>query len=329
MPGDFSRKVARAAAVGGGRSYRSQTPRGWYALLLAICLVGITLVAYSRYERTQAPPVAAAKPKVPPTANSEWEVGVAVDVCHTVVDNALTETTAGFGTAYDSLGHGLVNIAPSRATVPADFEGNKANVASYLAVVDVGLSSKKLQLAGVPKTTKKSSSSTKTSSSTTTTSSTTTSTTTAASSTSSTSSSTTTTTTAPPPPPRVYTAGVTRCSGTPGVVKVETWSSPSAAHGVFVSPDKVTASKWHNGELITIAFVPSSTTSLPKPPVANKVAQFLASNPLGTLNTPTSSVPTSSVPTSSQPAGSTTSSTTPTSSSTTTTTAKSKKSKKS
>lgn len=321
MPGDFSRKVARAAAVGGGRSHRSQTPRGWYLILLMICIVGVALVSYSRYERTQAPPTAASKPKIPPTASSEWEVGVAVDVCGTVVDNALTETTAGFGTAYDSLGNGLVNIAPSRATVPADFEGDRATVASYLTVVGVSLSSKKLQLAGVPKrtpptttTTPKSTTTTKPTSPTSTSSSTT-----------STSTSTTTTTTVPPPP-RVYTAGVTKCSGTPGVVKVETWSSPSATSGVFVSPDKVTAARWHNGELLTMAFVPGSTTSLPKPPVAGKVAQFLAANPLGILTTPATTIPSSSVPTGSVPAGSTTSSTTAASSSTTTTTAKSKKS---
>ncbi|MDA8039657.1 MAG: hypothetical protein M0Z69_10965, partial [Actinomycetota bacterium] len=66
MPGDnFSRRVARAAAVGGGRTYRSQAPRGWFALLLAICLGGVALVAYSSYQRTVPPPAAVKKPQVP------------------------------------------------------------------------------------------------------------------------------------------------------------------------------------------------------------------------------------------------------------------------
>ena len=117
MPGDnFSRRVACAAAVGGGRSYRSQTPVIWYATLLAICLLGVGLVGYSRYERLNgvAAPAASA---TPPTAANEWQAAVAVDVCGKIVPYALTDTVDPQA-AYANIGNGVVDIQPQRSSTP-------------------------------------------------------------------------------------------------------------------------------------------------------------------------------------------------------------------
>src|ERR1700678_853182 len=43
------KSVARAAATGGGTSYRGQMPVNWYAALVLIVLVGIASVAFARY----------------------------------------------------------------------------------------------------------------------------------------------------------------------------------------------------------------------------------------------------------------------------------------
>ena len=47
----ISRRVARAASIGGSRSYRQRTPLGWYSILLVVCIVGLGLIVYSRHER--------------------------------------------------------------------------------------------------------------------------------------------------------------------------------------------------------------------------------------------------------------------------------------
>ena len=49
--GDTGKWVARAGATGGGRTYRGQRPVKWYASLAMICLLGVALIVYSRYER--------------------------------------------------------------------------------------------------------------------------------------------------------------------------------------------------------------------------------------------------------------------------------------
>ena len=50
---DSGKWVARAAATGGGRSYRGQMPVKWYGSLFLIVLLGIVFVVYSRYERPE------------------------------------------------------------------------------------------------------------------------------------------------------------------------------------------------------------------------------------------------------------------------------------
>jgi hypothetical protein len=295
VPGEnFSRRVARAAAAGGGRTYRAQTPVSWYLIVFVICLLGVSLVAYSRYEVLHPLPSKAAK-SVPPTATNEWEAAVAVDACGTFVPSALP-VEAVPDEPIASLGNGVVRIEPGLSSQASQFEGAKATLGNYLGLEAAEITPTIMSFPGplvaVPTTTT-TTSTTVAKSKATTTSTTATSTTvakgsTSSSSTSSTSSTTTTTSpTTKAGPPRVYKSGQTKCDGKPGVISVETWSSPKSTKGLLFTASKAPGIRLANGQLITIAFLPKGAV-IPRPPVAarNVVSTFLVENPNG-FATPT------------------------------------------
>lgn len=304
MPGNnFSRRVARAAASGGGRTYKSQTPVAWYLVLLVICLLGVSLIAYSRYELLH-PAVAAAKPVAPPNASNEWQAAVAVDVCGTFEPSALPVDQVSTD-ALASLGNGMVRVEPRLASQPALYEGSKANLGAYLLIEGASISNTLLQLPGkpvpvatttttsVPAKAKKAK---KTSATTTTTT-----------------SATTTTTTVPtrPGPARDFRNGVTKCGKKPGFTTVETWPSPTSTKGTVVPNDAADGIRFSNGQMITIAFLPKGTP-VPRPPAADRSAlkTFLledpsgiavTSSPTGTTPTAPTTVPSTTVPSTTGP----------------------------
>jgi hypothetical protein len=301
VPGDnFSRRVARAAAAGGGRTYRAQTPVTWYLVLVLICLVGVSLVAYSRYEVLHPLPATAAK-VTPPTATTEWQAAVSVDICGKFVPSALpVEPVADEPIA--SLGNGVVQIDPGVSPEASQFEGAKATLGAYLelesAEITPNIATFPGPLVKVPATTTTTSSSTsttvaksKTPTSTTTAPTTTTTTvaksTTASSTTTSSTSSTTTSTTVAtkPGPARVYKNGAS-CEGKPGVISVETWPSPTSTDGRLVSSSDASTVRLANGQMITIAFLPKGAV-IPRPPSAarNLVSQFMVEDPTGFATT--------------------------------------------
>ena len=144
MPRDsISRRVARAAATGGSKSYRSRTPYGWYAILLVVCLLGIGLIAFSRHElvsrsaasTTTTPTTAPAK--VPPTVTDHWQVAMALDICGKVQNLPRSATMA---TGLATSGNGVVNIQPALAGKNASqFTGANANVGKFLGAEGVEL----------------------------------------------------------------------------------------------------------------------------------------------------------------------------------------------
>src|SRR5713101_4727038 len=74
-----SKKVARAAGTGGGRTSRGRTPWGFYMTILAIVLLGIGGVYSSRHHRLQT---VSAAGKSPPVANKDhWHVAYGIFVC--------------------------------------------------------------------------------------------------------------------------------------------------------------------------------------------------------------------------------------------------------
>ena len=335
MPGDnFSRRVARAAASGGGRTYRAQTPVTWYLVLLVICLLGVSLVAYSRYELIH-PVTAAAKPSVPPTAADEWQAAVAVDVCGTFVPTALPVDNVATA-PLASIGNGVVRIEPSLSPEASAYEGKNASLGAYLLIEDAAISGNLLQFPGkpvpVPTTTTTTTTLPKGKKATTTSSSTSTSSTTSttvakgkSTTTTSTSSTTTTTTVLTRPGPALnYKNGVTKCGSEPGYISVETWPKGSTK-GTPVAASKANGILFTNGELITLAFLPKGE-AVPQPPAAARTAvtTFLTEDPSGVAAgapTPTTSTtPTTSVATTTTVAKHKSSSTTSTTSASASTT---------
>ena len=51
------KSVARAAATGGGATYRGQMPVNWYAALVVIVLVGLASIALAKYNYNKMPAV--------------------------------------------------------------------------------------------------------------------------------------------------------------------------------------------------------------------------------------------------------------------------------
>jgi len=129
--GSFGRSVARAAASGGGKAYRARRPVAWYLMMIAICVVGTSLIVYSRQERLHPP---AAKAAEGPAANDHWYVALGIDICGTVQPN-LPKNPNLTSTGLRTFGDGLINIEPAAATSgkPANFEGAKATLSNFAA----------------------------------------------------------------------------------------------------------------------------------------------------------------------------------------------------
>ncbi len=152
MPRDsISRRVARAAATGGSKSYKQRTPFGWYAILMVICVLGLALVVQSRHEMMSKSTTSSTTTTttttpstVPPTASDHWQSAVAVDVCGTVVNLPASSTQA---TGIATPGNGVVNIQPALAgNSAAEFEGHNATLGKFLSSEGVTLNDTALNL---------------------------------------------------------------------------------------------------------------------------------------------------------------------------------------
>jgi hypothetical protein len=106
--------VARAAATGGGRTYRGQRPVNWYAALVLIVIVGLASVVVSRMDyRTGA----AVNTTPPLKTGAPWFAAIDFDVCGTQLpslpSDALDTSTQSFYTT----GNGVIVISPKKTSV--------------------------------------------------------------------------------------------------------------------------------------------------------------------------------------------------------------------
>jgi hypothetical protein len=113
------KSVARAAATGGGTSYRGQMPVNWYAALVVIVIVGLGSVALARYNYGHAS-------TTQPTVGQTWHAGLAVDICGTM-EPTLAASPTGGTSGLTSAGSGVLLIAP-RSSSEA---GNKATLGKF------------------------------------------------------------------------------------------------------------------------------------------------------------------------------------------------------
>lgn len=119
----LGKAVSRVGASGGGRTYRKARPGGYYSILGLIVVLGLSSVAYSRYEVTH--------PYVPSTAfpavGSEGFVALAVDACGVRLPYLSASTDSG--TAYSLQADDVLQIAPTTSAEA----GSHVTLSSFLA----------------------------------------------------------------------------------------------------------------------------------------------------------------------------------------------------
>jgi hypothetical protein len=116
----IGRRVQRAGATGGSRTYRGQVPANWYAALVLIVVLGLASIVYARYEYRH--PAAATEPAVGTT----WYAGISFWVCGTN-EPALGQNSSTTGIS--TTGNGVVVIAPTKASQA----GNNATLGAFVA----------------------------------------------------------------------------------------------------------------------------------------------------------------------------------------------------
>src|SRR5437868_909051 len=100
-----SKKVARAASTGGGRTARGRTPWGWYSSLFLVVVVGTLLIVVSRGNVNKA----AAEP---PTVKDHWHTAYSIDICGALKPNLPQPSTLiGIHTHTD----GLIHVEPQNS----------------------------------------------------------------------------------------------------------------------------------------------------------------------------------------------------------------------
>ena len=132
--------VERAATTGGGRTYRGQMPVNWYASLAIICVVGLLLIGFSRYQRTHQTASSAG----PPTTSQQWFAGLGIDICGTMQPN-LPASTNTAKTGLTANGNGVVTIQPKNSSE----SGSNATLGKFVSgYTGLELSSSTLQYPG-------------------------------------------------------------------------------------------------------------------------------------------------------------------------------------
>jgi hypothetical protein len=134
--------VQRAATTGGGRTYRGQMPVNFYASLALIVVIGLGLVAFSRYQLSHR----SASSSGPPTTSQTWYAALAVDTCGTIQPN-LPAITNQAKTGLVADGNGVVTISPKNSSE----SGANATLGKFVSgYKGLGLTNSTLQYPGKP-----------------------------------------------------------------------------------------------------------------------------------------------------------------------------------
>ncbi len=132
--------VERAATTGGGRTYRGQMPVNWYASLALICIVGLLLIGFSRYQRTHQ----TSSSTGPPTTSQTWFAGLGIDICGTLQPD-LPASTNSAKTGLTANGNGVITVHPKNSSE----SGSNATLGKFVSgYKGLELSSSTLQYPG-------------------------------------------------------------------------------------------------------------------------------------------------------------------------------------
>ena len=131
-----SKKVARAASTGGGRTARGRTPWGWYLSMSTVVILGVLGIAVSRADLDSA----AADPPV--IGQDHWHAAYGIYVCDSFHPGL--SDTEGDRYGIHSHGDGLIHIHPTSSTSA----GKNATLGVFLTEVGVELTENSLKLPG-------------------------------------------------------------------------------------------------------------------------------------------------------------------------------------
>jgi hypothetical protein len=134
-----SKKVARAAGTGGGRTHRSRTPWTYYSVILIVVILGVVGTVVSRDRRLSEINNQGA---APPTVGTVWNEGYAVDECGKFAP-AITHAKDPEGITTGA-GDGIIHIHP---TVKAS-AGKNATLGKFADAAGMKLNAATLQLPG-------------------------------------------------------------------------------------------------------------------------------------------------------------------------------------
>jgi len=122
-----SKKVARAAGIGGGRTNRGKAPVLWYSTLVVILLAGVGLTTFSRDQRLEE--LGSPTSKEAPRANADhWHVALGVRVCDKWLDPIQDQADPK---GVHSHGDGIIHIHPFVASAA----GRRSTFARYAEAV--------------------------------------------------------------------------------------------------------------------------------------------------------------------------------------------------
>lgn len=139
MPASSSKKVARAAGIGGGRSHRRQTPWTYFGIIALIVILGVAGTITSRQERDTAINKAGdTDPAVGTTTDFE---GYAIDQCGTLTYiSTKGQPTKGITTTTE----GIIYMNPTSKSEA----GANATLGKFASTVGMKLNAAELQIPG-------------------------------------------------------------------------------------------------------------------------------------------------------------------------------------
>jgi hypothetical protein len=133
-----SKKVARAASTGGGRTARGARPIAWYGAISLVVILGVLGIAVSRSEHRDK----AGADTTPPQANVDhWHAAYGVYLCD---EFAPTITDERDPKGIHTHGDGIIHIHPFVRSAA----GSNATLKVFADAVNMDLSDDQLQLPG-------------------------------------------------------------------------------------------------------------------------------------------------------------------------------------
>jgi hypothetical protein len=134
-----SKKVARAAGTGGGRTHRGRTPWTYYGVIGVVVVLGILGTWASRDRRLTQITSAGG---TPPTVGTVWNEGYAVDICGKF-QPAITHAKNPEGITTGD-GTGIINIHPTTKSAA----GKNATLGKFADAAGMKLNAAELQMPG-------------------------------------------------------------------------------------------------------------------------------------------------------------------------------------